>query len=104
MSRAQETITWLGNIVRYGKNSSDVAAILKCLGRLGFKLVGDWGFELAEAALKHQDVEVRDAAIQMIELWGTEKAIGILERHLRSEQVGWPRDYIESVIEDLKES
>lgn len=104
VSHAQETITWLDNIVRYEKNPSVVAGILTCLGRLDLKLVGDWGFELAEAALKHQDVEVRDAAVQMMELWGTEKAVGILERHVKSEQVDWLRDYIESVVEDLKES
>ena len=100
----QKTSSWLYNTVQYETNPCIVASILKCLGRLKLNGYIDQGLTIAEAALKHHDVEVRDAAVQMLELWGIEKAVGILERHLKKEEVDWLRDYIESVIEDLMES
>ncbi len=98
----QKTSNWLYNTVQYETNAGIVASILKCLGRLEPNGYIDHGLAIAEAALKHHDVEVRDAAVQMLEEWGSEKAVGILDQHLKNEEVDWLRDYIESVLEDLK--
>ncbi|HEC31518.1 MAG TPA: hypothetical protein ENI41_03395 [Deltaproteobacteria bacterium] len=99
----QKTFSWLYNTVHYERNIGIVASILKCLGRVKPIDRGDWIIHIARAALEHHDVEVRDAAVQMLELLEIERAVELLEQHMKREQVGWLRDYIESVTQDLKE-
>jgi len=100
----QETKSWLHNIISRENNASIVASILKCLGRVEPDICNDWGFNLIGTALEHPDVEVRDATVQVLESWGTEKAILLLRDHRDREQVVWLKSYTERVIHDLEGS
>jgi hypothetical protein len=78
---------------------SFAAAALKCVGRLLSPGLEQWRMSLAEQALKHEDSEVRDAAVQALESWGGERAVEILTKH--HEPRPWLQDYIDRVIRDL---
>ena len=104
IEHSSETILWLHNIISRENNASIVASILKCLGRVELEICNDWGFNLVGTALEHPDVEVRDAAVQVLEIWGTAEGIRLLKKHRSREQVVWLRSYIERVIRDLEES
>lgn len=78
---------------------SFAAAALKCAGRLLSPGSEQWRMSLVEQALKHEDPEVRDAAVQALESWGGERAVEILKKH--HEPRPWLRDYIDRVIRDL---
>ena len=97
-----ETVLWLYNIVSSESNGSIVAAVLKCLGRIEVQLCRWWGFQLIATALEHPDIEVRDAAVQVLETWGTDEAVRLLKQRMSRERVDWLRSYIERVIEDLR--
>ena len=104
IEHASETIRWLHNIISRENNASIVASILKCLGRVEFEICNDWGFNLVGTALEHPDVEVRDDAVQVLEIWGTTEAISLLKKHRSREQVVWLQSYIERVIQNLEGS
>lgn len=80
------------------------AVLLRCLGRCDSSLVGQWGLNLASAALSHRDVEVRDAAVSALELWGGTEAQRALQARLAQEQVPWLARYIQQVLADLSKS
>jgi hypothetical protein len=96
----EEAIQWLRFLVFEQRNVHFVASVIKCVGRLAEEQHPDWAYEFARNALLHQDVEVRDAAAQALELWGTSQSLEILTRH--HEEVHWLRDYINRVVEQLK--
>ena len=104
IEHSSETIRWLHNIISRENNASIAASILKCLGWVEFEICNDWGFNLVGTALEHPDVEVRDAAVQVLEIWGTTEAIRLLKKHRSREQVVWLQRYIERVIQDLEGS
>ena len=101
LEHQEETIDWLYELLKYENNASIVASILKCLGRLDLEVCKDWGFDIVRRALNHKDVEVRDAAAQSLELWGTTKASHLLKKH--HDDVPWLQDYIERVIHNLEQ-
>ena len=82
------------------ENNSFIASVLKSVGRLSVNEVNAWGSDLLEIALKNEDIEVRDAAIQALELWGTNSAVELLKSH--NEIIPWLKDYISKVIRDLE--
>ena len=104
IDHSSETNLWLRSIISSESNASIVASILKCLGRVELEICNDWGFNLVGTALDHPDVEVRDAAVQVLEIWGTTEAIRLLKKHRSREQVVWLQSYIERVIQDLEGS
>jgi len=70
------------------------------LGRIELEICNDLGFNLVGTALEHPDVEVRDAAVQVLEIWGAAEAIRLLKKHRNREQVPWLQNYVENVIRD----
>ena len=75
--------------------------LLRCLGRISEAGDEFWRASLIGSALKSEQVQLRDAAIQTAELWGGERLIAILSEHQEKERVDWLRDYLERVIRDL---
>ena len=102
LSHPRETIDWFYELISEENNTAVVASILKCIGRMEVGMCEEWGFDLVRKALQHKDVEVRDAAVQVLESWGTEKAIRLLKEH--HDDVSWLQDYIDRVARDLEQS
>ena len=80
---------------------SFAASVLRCLGRHVNPGTASWRTDIVRGALRMNDIEIRDAAVQAAELWGDKDMRGVLEAH--SEQESWLRDYIRDVIDDLGE-
>lgn len=98
------TIEWLNNLVLCESNASLIASILKCVGRLELDLCKGWGFDLINKALQHRDTEVRDAAVQALELWGNSNSIRLLKEHFKHEKILWLKEYVKKIIDDLEEN
>ncbi len=79
--------------------SSFAASVLRCLGRQPHLGTVAWRTTLVRDALSINDVEIRDAAIQVAELWADREMRPVLEQHTESEP--WLRDYISDVLTDL---
>jgi hypothetical protein len=88
----------------WSERPSFAAALLRCLGRLHPAIVGEWGLGLASNALSHRDVEVRDAAVSALELWGGDGARRALQKYAEQEPVSWLARYMKQVVTDLSES
>lgn len=85
---------------------------LKCLGRFSQPMTTarrwrvkneryvEWCLEIVKDALKHDDIEMRDAAVQAAETWEGEDLIAVLQAH--DEPVDYLSKYIEQVIIDLQ--
>ena len=76
------------------------ASVLRCLGRRR-PGTSAWRVEIVRSALAADDVEMRDAAVQVAESWGDPGMREVLSSH--TEAVPWLRAYIEDVVEDLGE-
>jgi hypothetical protein len=87
----------------WSEQPSFAAVLLRCLGRLHPAIVGEWGLRLASKAISHQDVEVRDAAVSALELWGGNSAREALQKYVEQEPVSWLARYMKQVIADLSE-
>ena len=98
-----KTITSLEMLVGHDPDGGRIASILRCFGQLELGVLKEWGFSLIRRALQHGDVHVRDTAIQVLENWGTEKAIALLKENQEREKVPWLQDYATRVINDIKE-
>lgn len=86
-------------VEQYQTRPSVGALIVRCVGRLDYDRVGTWGMRVADDALQHRDVEVREAAVRALEAWGGCEALSMLRSH--SDSVAWLSDYINQVIIDL---
>ena len=92
---------WLAQVLveHYQTRPSISASIVRCIGRLEYDRVGNWGMHVADDALRHKDVEVREAAVRALEAWGGSEALGMLRSH--RDPVAWLNEYISQVIVDL---
>lgn len=82
--------------------TSDVcwrADLLRSVGRLPKALAGNWGYILMAAALKDNDLRLRDAAICALESWGDRRAAKILASH--ADPIPWLAAYAHSVASEL---
>lgn len=77
------------------------ASVLRCLGRQVHPRTVAWRTDLVRNALRMNNIEIRDAAVQAAELWGDDEIRNVLEQH--SEPKPWLQDYISNVIADLDE-
>ena len=78
------------------ENEALFAEVLRLLGRIEPTQIEDWYLEIAKIALANPNIEVRDAAVQAIELWATPKAFSLLREHC--EQTSWLKEYIDRII------
>jgi hypothetical protein len=85
------------------KRAAFIACLLRSVGRLKNELVAPWGMVLAISGLSHYSVEVRDAAVRVLEMWGGNESLSVLKIYADIETVAWLKAYIEQVIRDLSE-
>jgi len=96
-----ECLDWLSGILNehYKDRPSLCASILRCIGRLEQRQVGQWGLHVVDHALRSKDIEIRDAAVCALEEWGGDESVRILRRHHDTED--WLNAYVQQVIIDL---
>lgn len=92
---------WLSRALEEHKvtHPSLAASIVRCVGRLEYVQVDAWGMGVADDALRHGSVEVREAAVRALEAWGGRKALEMLRNH--HDKRPWLDDYVQDVIADL---
>jgi hypothetical protein len=96
----REAALWIQSVfIDNHKKPVMATGILKCIGRLHPSLVGSWGKLMAKTGLSEPSLEIRDAAVTALELWGDSESLGILKDHIES--TPWLARYIKQVIEDL---
>lgn len=96
----REAAVWIQSIfIDNHKKPVIATGILKCIGRLQYSLVGPWGKLMAKTGLSEPYLEIRDAAVTALELWGDSESLEILKDHIES--TPWLARYIKQVIEDL---
>ena len=94
---------WLNRVCLDLEYPTFSASILRCLGRHVRPGTESWRTDLVRRALRMNDVEIRDAALQAAEFWGGVGIRNVLELKVRSEPLQWLRSYMQDVIEDLGE-
>jgi len=100
-SEGPQIFDWFESFSLDAGRPSFAASVLRCLGRqtnLGTDL---WRARLVRAGLTVDNVEIRDAAVQVAESWGGQELVEILRSH--NEPESWLREYIWDVINDLEE-
>jgi hypothetical protein len=99
LNKSPKTVhAWIADNWENETNAGILASLMKCIGRLSWDEVLVWGLDATQASLQHSDIEVRDAAVQAIELWNSPEAIQLLRGH--EEGVDWLRDYIAQILSD----
>ncbi|MBI4601335.1 MAG: hypothetical protein HY721_05160 [Planctomycetes bacterium] len=99
LEKADAVAIWMGALLRRGRDASLVAAMIKCLGRLDPCKVPEWGVPYLEEALRRADIEVRDAAVQALELWATPASFATLRRH--RDPVPWLQEYVQRLLREV---
>ena len=89
---------WLVEFCADEEHPELAASLLLCLCRLPALYLVEWEEQLITRALACDDVEIRDAAVQLATAWGGDHLQGLLQSHQDSE--GWLQDYIGSVLAD----
>ncbi len=96
-----DVLEWLRSLSLNVTQSSFGASVLRCLGRQSDPGTDQWRAKLVRDGLAMNDIEIRDAAVQAAESWGDSGLIEVLESHFESQN--WLQDYIEDVINDLRQ-
>lgn len=93
-------LDWFKGFSLDAAHPSFAASILRCLGRQPHIGNALWRTGLVREGLAMGDVEIRDAAAQAAESWGSPEMRTVLEAH--SEPLPWLQDYIWDIIDDLR--
>lgn len=94
-------LNWLSTLSLDADHPGFAASVLRCLGRQDHPGTSSWRVALVREGLATDDVEIRDAAAQVAELWGDLELIEVLQSHFETEP--WLRDYIQDIIDNLQE-
>lgn len=94
-------LEWLHGLVRDADSPIFAASVLRCLGRLDAVGTTAWRTRLVQDALDNEDVQVRDAALQVAEAWGGGAMCQVLAAHLPAEPVGWLREAMQDACREL---
>lgn len=97
----EDILDWIAEFCTDVERPSLSASILLCLANLPKPGTTEWRVNLVRNALGTGHIEIKDAAVQTVELWGDHDLAKVLASH--QEVVPWLRDYIEGVIDDLWE-
>lgn len=100
-TEGHRTLDWLKALSLDAKRPSFSSSVLRCLGRQKHPGTGLWRVGIVREGLATNDIEIRDAAAQAAELWGDLDLVEVLELH--SEPESWLEDYIQGIIDDLRE-
>jgi len=95
-----QVLTWLRGLSLDASDPGFAAAVLRCLARRRLGTPA-WHAGIVQSALAADDVEMRDAAVQAAESWGGQEVLEVLGNHI--EVIPWLRNYLEDVVEDLRE-
>ena len=96
----QHLLDWLRAFSLDAAQPGFAASVLRCLGRYQHPGTASWRTGLVREGLELDDVEIRDAAVQAAESWGSSDVVDVLAAH--DEPEPWLRDYIRDVVNDLK--
>jgi hypothetical protein len=86
---------------RRGEEPAACAGLLRCLARVPRDRVFSFGLAMAKDALRHEDVEVREAGVRALEAWDALEGLEDLKRASSVERVPWLRDYMNALASDL---
>ena len=92
----------LGWLLEFGtdvERPSFASSVLRCLSSLEPPGTEDWRVNLVRTALDKDDVEIREAAIQVVEHWEEISLIEVLQLH--NDEDEWLDRYIEGVIKSM---
>jgi len=93
---------WFSMVCLDTKCPTFAASILRCIGRQIHIGTDSWRTELVGKALKVDEVEIRDAALNAAEFWSGQRMRNMLAGKVETEPIPWLRDYMQDVIEDLR--
>lgn len=93
---------WFKTIVQNKVKGVNAADVLRLLGRRENLFSVEWRCSIIREALESPDVDLRDAAIEAVEVWRDNEFVPILSKHI--EPVGWLSDYIKKVLSELADS
>ena len=97
----EDILDWIAEFCTDVQRPSLSASILLCLANLPKPGSTGWRVNLIRHALETGHIEIKDAAVQAVELWGDHDLAKVLASH--QEDVPWLRKYIEAVVDDLWE-
>ncbi len=98
----ERLLGWLRGVCLDAGRPNFAASVLRCLGRQEDPPGSHrWRLDLLRDGLGVSNAEIREAAVQLAEVWDEVGMCGILQAHVESES--WLREYIEDVIEDADE-
>jgi len=90
---------WFARLLSNDEDSRWAASILRLLARVGLPTSDSDRGDLIRYALDQEDIVLRDAAVEAVDLWGSPPLLRILSAH--QESAPWLADYIARVIRDL---
>ena len=101
-AQRKKQLGWLRGVCLDAGRPNFAASVLRCLGRQEVP-PGNlrWRLDLVRDGLGTSSAEIREAAVQIAEVWDEAGMCAILEAHVEKEP--WLREYIEDVIEDADE-
>lgn len=89
-------LAWLKKFCLDESRPDFAASVLRCLGHQPNPGTRAWRVHLLEDALRMDNLEIRDAAVQTADMWDDEEMADILRSH--EEPVPWLRQYIVDVL------
>lgn len=92
-------VEWIQSFIYDYENRAMAAALLECVARIPYTEIRTWATPLAKMALQDRNVQIRDAAVCALEMWGDSNSLEVLSAHRENEP--WLRDYIERVITEI---
>ncbi len=101
----QDTPMWINGLfleMLSEQKLSYASGLLQCLGRIKPDRIKSITKRLVTKGLSHESIELREAAITVIEQWGGEDMLEILHGH--NDAVPWIAKYAQQVIQDLSQS
>ncbi len=94
-----QVLSWLLEFSTDVERPSFASSVLRCLSSLERPGTEDWRVNLVRTALEKDDVEIREAAIQVAEHWEDISLIEVLQLH--NDEDEWLGRYIEDVITSI---
>ena len=101
-ANSQRVLAWLRGFCTDAAQPGFAASVLRCVRHHASIGTVEWRVGLVRAGLALPSVEIRDAAVQAAETWGTAEFCDVLRAHVETaETKAWLRQYILDVIDDL---
>jgi hypothetical protein len=99
LEKEEDFKIWLYEFIQKTEESYTIAGIVKCFTYAVKNDPPPWGYLIASRALKHESGSVREAAVDLLEVWGDEESVNLLKAH--KESWPWLQEYIQEVLSVL---